>query len=61
MSKMSEISLEIRDLLEAGMNPIRIAKLLEVPLPWVYDTLESMESEPVDVDCYYQEASSSYR
>lgn len=61
MSKMSEISLEIQDLLEAGVNPVRIAKLLKVPLAWVYDTLEQMESEYADPDCYAQEANSSYR
>lgn len=52
MSKMSEISLEIQDLLEAGVNPVRIAKLLEVPLTWVYDTLESMESDSEAYDPY---------
>lgn len=61
MSKMSEISLEIQELLNQGVHPTNIAKLLQVPLAWVYDTLEMMESEYADPDCYAQEANSSYR
>lgn len=45
MSKMSEISLEIQELLNQGVHPTNIAKLLQVPLAWVYDTLEMMDSE----------------
>ena len=61
MSKMSEISLEIQDLLVEGFHPTKVSKLLKVPLTWVYDTLEMMESEYADPDCYNQEANSSYR
>lgn len=45
MSRMSEISLEITEYLEQGVHPVKIAKILNVPLTWVYDTLESMEEE----------------
>lgn len=60
MSKMSDISIDIQDYLAEGVNPTKIAKILNIPLAWVYDTLESMESvdEP---DCYEQERTSSYR
>lgn len=61
MSKMSEISLEIQDLLTEGVHPTKIAKTLKVPLTWIYDTLEMMESEYADPDCYAQAANSSYR
>jgi hypothetical protein len=44
MSKMADLSLEIQLMLEDGVHPTKIAKILEVPLGWVYDTLESMES-----------------
>jgi len=43
MSKMADLSLEIQSMLEDGDHPTKIAKILEVPLGWVYDTLESME------------------
>ena len=52
MSKMSEISLEIQDLLVEGVHPVKIAKLLKVPLNWVYDTLESMDSDSEEFDPY---------
>ena len=52
MSKMSEISLEIQDLLVEGVHPTKVAKLLKVPLTWVYDTLEMMDSELDDYDPY---------
>jgi hypothetical protein len=52
MSKMSDLSIEIEDLLVQGVHPTKIAKLLQVPLTWVYDTLESMESDSEDFDPY---------
>ena len=52
MSKMSEISLEIQDLLVEGVHPTKIAKILQVPMAWVYDTLEMMESESEQYDPY---------
>ncbi len=49
---MSEISLEIQDLLVKGVHPTKIAKIMQVPLTWVYDTLETMESESEQYDPY---------
>ena len=40
MGKMSEIHMEIVDMLEAGERPIKIATLLDIPLSVVYDVLE---------------------
>jgi hypothetical protein len=45
MSKMADMSLDIQLMLEDGVHPTTIAKTLEVPLGWVYDTLESMDEE----------------
>jgi hypothetical protein len=42
---MGEISLEIQDYLAEGMHPVLVAKILGVPLSWVYDTLESMQED----------------
>lgn len=43
MSRMSEISLEIKERIAGGQSPEYIANWLEIPIRWVYDTLESME------------------
>ena len=37
MSKMAEIDLEIRDMLDEGLSPLRISSLLEIPMEMVYD------------------------
>lgn len=52
MSRMSEISLEIMEHLDNGVHPVKIAKLLDVPLTWIYDTLESMEEQEDSFDPY---------
>jgi hypothetical protein len=41
MSKMSNLSLQISDMLEAGYLPVTIARALEVPINWVYETAET--------------------
>lgn len=43
MSKMADLDIEIREMLESDTNPVTIAKMLNIPLTWVYDTLESMD------------------
>ena len=44
MSVMSEIHMEIVEMLEAGDRPIKIATLLNIPLNMVYDVLEDLEA-----------------
>lgn len=44
MSKLSEIHMEIVDMLEQGDRPIKIATLLNIPLNMVYDVLEQLEA-----------------
>lgn len=44
MSAMSELHMEIVDMLEAGDRPIKIATLLNIPLNIVYDVLEELEA-----------------
>jgi hypothetical protein len=48
MSKMAELAMEIEDMLIDGRHPVMIAQVLEVPLPMVYDVLESIGQEPVE-------------
>jgi hypothetical protein len=46
MSKMSELDLSIRDMLEEGYNPVSISVRLGIPVHFVYDVLEyDQESE----------------
>ena len=40
MSKMAELDLTIRDMLEEGYNPISISVRLGIPVHFVYDVLE---------------------
>lgn len=45
MSKIAELEIEIQELLEKQVHPTKIARTLDIPLSWVYDALENMESE----------------
>ena len=42
---MAELSIEISDLLEEGYLPVTVARILEVPITWVYEAsdLDSQE------------------
>lgn len=49
MSRMSDLDIEIQEYLTDGVAPERIAKILNVPLIWVTDTLDRMmESDEPD-------------
>ena len=52
MSRMSDLDLEIRNMLDEGLRPFTIASLLKVPLQMVYDVIES-ETEN---DSHYDES-----
>lgn len=41
MSKMSNLSIEIDHMLEAGYLPVTIARQLEIPVTWVYETADT--------------------
>ena len=43
MSKLTNVMLDIEMMIEQKVHPVTIAKQLNVPLYWVYDTLEQME------------------
>jgi len=43
MSKMADMMLDIEMMIEDNIHPTSIAKRLDIPLSWVYDTLEQME------------------
>ena len=40
MSKMADLDLSIRDMLDEGYNPVSISVRLGIPLHFIYDVLE---------------------
>lgn len=49
MSKMSNLSFEISDMLEAGYLPVTIARILEIPVTWVYETADVADDVSEDI------------
>ena len=49
MSKMTNVMLDIEMMIEDGVHPMTIAKMLDIPIVWVYDTLEQMEPNEEDM------------
>ena len=45
MSKVSELYIEIEEMLEKGTHPATISAVLDVPVVFVYDVIESIESQ----------------
>ena len=43
MSKMSELNIDIVNMLEDRIHPTRIAKILGIPLSMIYDVLENWD------------------
>ena len=45
MSKMADLYLDIEEMLEKGTHPATISAVLDVPVVFVYDVVESTESQ----------------
>ena len=45
MSKMAELYTEIEEMLDKGTHPATISAVLDVPVIFVYDVIESLESQ----------------
>ena len=45
MSKMADLDMEIREMLEKGTHPATISAVLDVPVVFVYDVVESIQSQ----------------
>jgi len=45
MSKMADLDLEIRELLELGVQPSTISTELKVPVTWVYGSMKELVKE----------------
>lgn len=52
MSRMADIDLEIRSMLDEGLRPFTIANLLGVPLQMIYDVLDEDTENAVPTDEY---------
>lgn len=50
MSRISDILIEIEEMLASGMMPNEVAKALDIPVSWVYETEERLTGadEPWD-------------
>ena len=48
MSAMSNLSIEIQDMLEEGYLPVTIARELDVPITWVFEEIEQDELSPFE-------------
>ena len=53
---MSDLNIEIQEYLMDGVPPERVAKVLNVPLRWVTDTLDYMMSSDEPDPGYDQES-----
>lgn len=49
MSKMANLYLEIEDMLEKGTHPATISAVLDVPVVFVYDVIETLEGQDEDL------------
>lgn len=45
MSKMANLYLDIEDMLEKGTHPATISAVLDVPVVFVYDVIETLEGQ----------------
>ena len=45
MSQMSNLAIEIDGMLEEGYLPVTIARNLEIPVSWVYETTDTDSEE----------------
>ena len=42
---MSDLEIDIMEMLEKGTHPATISAVLEVPVTWVYEVVESIEGQ----------------
>jgi hypothetical protein len=48
MSAMSDLSIEIKGMLEDGYLPVTIARQLEIPVTWIFEEIEQEELSPFE-------------
>ena len=45
MSKMADLYMEIEEMLEKGTHPATLSAVLDVPVIFIYDVVESIEGQ----------------
>ena len=45
MSKMADLYMEIEEMLDKGTHPATISAVLDVPVVFVYDVIETLEGQ----------------
>ena len=45
---MSDLSIEIKGMLEDGYLPVTIARQLEIPITWIFEEIEQEELSPFE-------------
>ena len=48
MSTMSDISIDIKNMLEDGYLPVTLARQLDIPITWVFEDTEQDELSPFE-------------
>jgi hypothetical protein len=48
MSAMSNLSIEIKGMLQDGYLPVTIARELEIPVTWIFEEIEQDELSPFE-------------
>ena len=48
MSAMSNLSIEIKGMLQEGYLPVTIARELEIPVTWIFEEIEQDELSPFE-------------
>jgi hypothetical protein len=48
MGKVSELSVEIKGMLQDGYLPVTIARELDVPITWIFEEIEQDELSPFE-------------
>lgn len=48
MSAMSNLSIEIKGMLQEGYLPVTIARELDVPITWIFEEIEQDELSPFE-------------
>lgn len=52
MSRMADLDLEIREMLDEGLRPTSIASILNIPLEMVYEFVDAIETDEIIVYGY---------
>jgi hypothetical protein len=53
MSKMADLDMEIREMLDKGTHPATISAVLDVPVVFVYDVVESIQSQTEELSPFW--------